>query len=367
MANRLQFSVITPVLNGERTIRRTLASVAGQTGATWEHIVVDNGSDDGTAGIVAEMGGDRVRYHRIEQRNRSLARNTGIDLARGEYLLFLDADDWLTSGALACHARVFGDDPSCGISVTDGWFCSDQGERIVRFSERRPLRHGEAPLASLVESSGTIGAPVCAAVRAETVRDAGLRFPEDLFIGEDWLFFVFLAARTTMRFSDDETCMYRWHEANTTLGSSLGERQRQLSEVRRRIAAAPWFAELPVPSRRHFFYESLFAELSGCPERQREVIDSASFVSLPPGDQAVLLRLAAGDAVRAGLPESEARRLLLSSLRLQSFEWKTWTLLALSYFPLLAKAVVRGRPAPQPSFPEKDLPAVRFRSAARSA
>lgn len=356
MAGRPQFSVITAVLNGERTIRRTLASVAAQSGATWEHLIVDNGSTDRTAAVIAEASDARVRYHRIELRNRSMARNLGIELARGEYLLFLDADDWLLDGALACHRHVLDPDRACGISITDGWFCSDEGERIVRFSDRRPLRHAEAPFESLVESSGAIGAPACAAVRAEAVRAAGVRFSEDLYIGEDWLFFVSLSATTTTRYSDDTTCMYRWYEANTTLGSAAGERQSQLAEVRRRISSAPWFTALPADLRRRFFYEYLFTDLSDNPEGHCEVFRSRAFSTLPRRDRAVLRRFAGADALRRGEPASLSRRLLLSSLRELPVAWKSWALFALSFAPPLARSLVRGRAASRRSGADAVLP-----------
>jgi glycosyltransferase involved in cell wall biosynthesis len=356
MVSRPQFSVITAVLDGERTIAQTITSVAGQSGATWEHLIVDNGSTDRTAAVVGAAGDERVHYHRIEPKNRSLARNVGIDMARGEYLLFLDADDWLLEGALACHRRTLDGDSACGISITDGWFCGDGGERLVRFSERRPAGHVEEPFESLVRSSGAIGAPACVAVRAEAVRRAGVRFPEDLFLGEDWLFFVLLSATTGTRYSDAETCMYRWHAANTTLGSGAAERQAQLGEVRRRIATAPWFGSLPAGTRRGFFYEYLFTDLASDFDRRNEVFGSRGFSDLPRRDQATLLRLVAANTLGGDGDAADARRRLLSSLRRMPFDWKTWALVAVSLLPPIAEPLLRRRVASRP--PYADLPAV---------
>ena len=89
-------SVVIPAYNAERTVRRAIDSVLGQTYPAHEIIVVDDGSKDGTAQAVRSYG-DRVIG--IEQQNAgtSVARNSGIAVSGGEWIAFLDADDeWLS-------------------------------------------------------------------------------------------------------------------------------------------------------------------------------------------------------------------------------------------------------------------------------
>ena len=85
-------SGIVPVYNGERYLRETLDSMLAQTYQPLEVIVVDDGSTDGTPKVVAGYG-DRVRYIYQENSGPAIARNRGIDAARGEFIAFLDADD----------------------------------------------------------------------------------------------------------------------------------------------------------------------------------------------------------------------------------------------------------------------------------
>ncbi len=95
-------SVIVPMYNAESTIRQALDSVLGQSLRDIEVICVDDGSKDGTVGIVREYMARDPRVSLITQQNRfaGAARNAGIDAAKGEYLFFLDADDYVLDYAL---------------------------------------------------------------------------------------------------------------------------------------------------------------------------------------------------------------------------------------------------------------------------
>jgi glycosyltransferase involved in cell wall biosynthesis len=88
-----RISVIIPVHNGEEFLAETIQSVLGQNQPSLEIIVVDNGSTDGTADVARSFG-DRLRHvYQDNSGGPSSPRNKGIGLARGELLIFLDADD----------------------------------------------------------------------------------------------------------------------------------------------------------------------------------------------------------------------------------------------------------------------------------
>ena len=96
------FSVIIPVYNVESYLRDCLDSVLNQTFADWEAICVNDGSTDESASILDECVERDHRIKVITQPNGGLssARNTGIKATSGDYLLFLDSDDWLETNAL---------------------------------------------------------------------------------------------------------------------------------------------------------------------------------------------------------------------------------------------------------------------------
>jgi glycosyltransferase involved in cell wall biosynthesis len=91
-------SVVIPLYNKGKYIERALTSVLAQTRPPLEIIVVDDGSTDDGPGKVLDLGSQKIRLIRQENRGPGAARNAGLALARGKYVSFLDADDeWLPS------------------------------------------------------------------------------------------------------------------------------------------------------------------------------------------------------------------------------------------------------------------------------
>ena len=104
-----RFSVIIPAYNAEAFIARAIDSVLAQTWPAHEILVVDDGSADSTARIVAGYG-EGVRYLRQENAGVSAARNAGARAATGDWLAFLDADDWYYPDRLKWHAEWIAED-----------------------------------------------------------------------------------------------------------------------------------------------------------------------------------------------------------------------------------------------------------------
>lgn len=92
-------SIIIPAYNVEEYITFCLDSLRSQTYPNIEAIIVDDGSKDNTASIVKEYAGKHEHFRYIHQENQGsgIARNTGIQNAEGEFLIFIDPDDWVES------------------------------------------------------------------------------------------------------------------------------------------------------------------------------------------------------------------------------------------------------------------------------
>lgn len=114
-----QVSVIIPTYNGSRFICQTVESVFRQSYPDYEVIVVDDGSSDQT-GEVLEPYLDRIRYYHQPNQGVAAARNFGLEVARGNYINFLDHDDWLLPQKLALQVDIFEKQPSVGM-VHSGW------------------------------------------------------------------------------------------------------------------------------------------------------------------------------------------------------------------------------------------------------
>lgn len=107
--DNMRFSVIVPIYNVEEYLSQCIESVLRQTFSDFELILVDDGSPDNSIGICNEyaQADSRVRVVRRKNGGLSAARNTGIQNARGDYLVFLDSDDyWINKNGLELIDRV---------------------------------------------------------------------------------------------------------------------------------------------------------------------------------------------------------------------------------------------------------------------
>jgi glycosyltransferase involved in cell wall biosynthesis len=121
---RPTISIVTPCYNAARYLRETIRSVLKQTLPPAEMVIVDDGSTDDSAEI-AESYGTPVRVIRQANQGESAARNRGIREARGDYLLFLDADDLLEQEALERLATAVDGSPNRVAIMRGGCFDGD--------------------------------------------------------------------------------------------------------------------------------------------------------------------------------------------------------------------------------------------------
>lgn len=93
-------SVVIPCYNAEKWVADAINGILRQTYSPIEIIVIDDGSTDGSLDVIRSFG-DRVRYETGPNRGGNVARNRGFALSRGEYVMFHDADDWISEDTIA--------------------------------------------------------------------------------------------------------------------------------------------------------------------------------------------------------------------------------------------------------------------------
>lgn len=126
-------SVVIPSLNAAPYIRQTIDSVLAQTHSVLEILVVDGGSTDGTREIVAGYG-EPVRLMDQQAYGRkgiAAGRNIAIDVAKGEWIALLDADDWWDERKLQIQLAALERCPGAALCYTASWVVFDEtGERV---------------------------------------------------------------------------------------------------------------------------------------------------------------------------------------------------------------------------------------------
>ena len=179
----MKFSVVIPLYNKEHYIEATIRSVLDQTCTDYEVLVVDDGSRDNSLALARKFESDRVRIIPQENQGVSVARNTGILNAKGEYICFLDADDEWRPDYLATIDDLTVKYPESAIFVTA--YAVNMGNGKINYSTRLEPETDCLPSYWLTLAKGYDFVWTSATtMRRDILMDAGLFKPGEK-IGQD--------------------------------------------------------------------------------------------------------------------------------------------------------------------------------------
>ncbi len=217
-------SVVMPAYNTAPFVEEAIVSLLRQSFSDFELIVVDDGSTDGTAARVRGIGDPRLRLVTIEHSGVVAAENTGIELARGEYICRADADDVFAPTLLERQVEVLDRHPrTAAVGV---WHRRFGGRQAVA---RPPTEAGD--IRRRLRTSNALAQPVM--MRAAALREAGCFQP---VIWEDWDLWIRLAARWDVRNVPEVLSMLRLRA--DSLYRSADSRRREYGRREARATAA---------------------------------------------------------------------------------------------------------------------------------
>lgn len=124
------FTIIIPTYNRAHIISNSIKSIINQTYQNWELIIVDDGSSDNTKEIVSSYNDNRIKYFYKNNEERSVARNFGINKSKGEYISFLDDDDYYLPKFLSTfYEKLISDKRPVSIIMCDEYVENENGKR----------------------------------------------------------------------------------------------------------------------------------------------------------------------------------------------------------------------------------------------
>lgn len=210
MTDKPTVSVVIPCYNAAPFLRETLDSAINQTYPPLEILLIDDGSTDDSAAI-AESYGPPVRVIRQPNQGESVARNRGIDEAKGDWIAFLDADDlWDAQKTEKQVAALSNASPDIICCYADLYFFYPDGRK-----ESVPRRRLDQDAGFSVKMlSDWCVSPITALVQAKIART--VRFPEFTRTSEDMLFFLSLRFHGHFLKLDEELSGYRRHKNQQT-------------------------------------------------------------------------------------------------------------------------------------------------------
>lgn len=185
-------SIIVPVYNCIESLKYCVQSIQQQTYMNWKLVLVDDGSTDGTARLCDQLAEMDSRIEVIHKLNGgvSSARNAGIDAAIGEYITFCDSDDYLEPDYLVSLLQTAESNPDCGHI----WCCFQtvtgyQKENAVpNYSAAEDIQRYTLQDYMTLHEMWLDTNPWNKLYRMDIIQDRSVQFPEDLSLGEDWLF-----------------------------------------------------------------------------------------------------------------------------------------------------------------------------------
>ncbi len=223
-----KISIIIPVYNREKYIQKCLDSLIIQEDVDLEIIVVDNNSKDKTSDIVKKLTKDNknVHYYLCKKQGVSAARNYGIDKATGEYISFVDSDDYCKPNMFKELYRVAQEKDAdivvCGIEGQD-----EEGNILPKENSASSYDGKNLVKRYLCEPA----TPCAKLIRTAYINEYNIRYKEEISLAEDLAFVSELGAYTrNIAFVDGDYYVYV-HQRDSLMHHIDSEREYQIFEA----------------------------------------------------------------------------------------------------------------------------------------
>lgn len=199
-------SIVVPVYNAEKSIYECIDSILNQSYKNFEVVCIDDGSTDDSAEIIKNFvkKDKRIKYYYQKNAGASSARNKGIEIAKYEYLIFVDIDDYIDKFCLEKNVNII---------QKESMVCFDNMEIWNNYSEKREVfNHNNKNIEKkeMIESviNGNAGLICGKMVDLRLVKKYGIKFQENLKMCEDELFFLEVILKTKYFFYLKESLYY---------------------------------------------------------------------------------------------------------------------------------------------------------------
>lgn len=208
----MRFSVIIPLYNKTPYVAKAIGSVLDQTFSNYELLIVDDGSKDDSAVIAAEIivGHANCRLLKQENAGVSVARNNGVAASQGEYLCFLDADDWWKTTFLEEMDKFVNEFPEAGIYGTNYTIVNETKHKthVANIGVEEGFERGYINYCRVYANTMAMPLWTGAVCIPRTVFDEMQGFPKGIKLGEDFLLWIRIALKYKVAFLNKPLSYY---------------------------------------------------------------------------------------------------------------------------------------------------------------
>lgn len=233
-----KLSIIVPVYNAEAYLNRCVDSILGQTFMDFELILVDDGSPDHCGQIINEYAAKDVRVLGVHQENRGVseARNHGLRLASGDYIGFVDADDWIEPDM---YQTMVSSMENNNVDIVSCMFFDDYPDGIQQLRSNiriKGLISGADFMGALYDEPITIGNSACMKLFKRDLIKIG--FEEGTIICEDNLFLAHYCLNVKSGFILSDCLYHVFINSKSSTRNELGKQALGLASREKIIAIA---------------------------------------------------------------------------------------------------------------------------------
>ncbi|HLP12587.1 MAG TPA: glycosyltransferase family A protein [Flavobacteriales bacterium] len=258
-AKKPMVSIVLPCYNGAAFVTHTVSSVLEQTYSCIELIVVNDGSTDESEKKILNFASDtRLIYHYQENKGVSVARNKGMEMAGGDYILFLDADDILINTTIEQMVDFL-------LIRAEFGFVTTKAIEIDRNGDRNPANNWRGVTDNILEdilsyNKAVTTCPSAYLFRLAVLKHNNLRFDEQLSSTADRFFLQQIAGHTKGELlGGSPGLLYRVHEGNMSGKITNALIQDNLLYRHKTLA----MTSIPSGLRNHFIYKTNYI-FAGC-------------------------------------------------------------------------------------------------------
>lgn len=236
----MKFSVILPVYNSEKYLGKVIKSVLKQSFSDFELIIIDDKSTDSSLEIASsyQKNDNRIRLiTKSTNKGVSSARNSGLKIARGEYILFLDSDDVLPDKTLSVYNKLIDESHADIIQGKRSTFVSNIQNKKVKFKKK--VFNRDKAIKLFLNYRIISGYATGKIYKKETISD--IFFREDMNYGEDgYFFFECLMKSKSIEYASFISYHYRIRDGSLTgRGQNYSEKNldvvKQIENVKQNI------------------------------------------------------------------------------------------------------------------------------------
>lgn len=182
------FSVIIPIHNSGKQLRKCLQSIREQTFTDYEVLLINDGSQDNSLEICHDFYNKDSRFKLFNQKNQGVgvARNKGLTKSTGEYILFIDSDDWIDINYFESIQNNLKNSPDI---IMWGFYCeTDKGTKIKQLNNG--INEDQNCISEIynIKQKFIYGYVWACCFKNDIIKNNNIKFPEDIFLHEDTIF-----------------------------------------------------------------------------------------------------------------------------------------------------------------------------------